>query len=136
MGTAQAKAPGGSRSHVTTLKKRAEFQRVRKGARWAGAAFVLEGKARGSEGGPQPPAGPRFGFTVTRQIGKAVERNRIRRRLKAAVDGVAPGHALGDFDYVVIARRPALTTDFAALEADLVKALGRVHKHKAPARGR
>ncbi len=130
MGTAQAKAPGGSRSHVTTLKKRAEFQRVRKGARWAGAAFVLEGKARGSEGGP------RFGFTVTRQIGKAVERNRIRRRLKAAVGGVAPGHARGDFDYVVIARRPALTTDFAALEADLVKALGRVHKHKAPARGR
>jgi ribonuclease P protein component len=134
MGMAQAKTPGGSRSRVTTLKKRAEFQRVRKSGRWAGAAFVLEGKACGGEDRPPPAEGPRFGFTVTRQIGNAVERNRIRRRLKAAVGGVAGEHARGDFDYVVIARRPALTTAFADLEADLVKALGRVHK--APARER
>jgi ribonuclease P protein component len=134
MGKAQAKAPGGSRSRVTTLKKRAEFQRVRKGGRWAGAAFVLEGKLRGAQAEGAGGDEPRFGFTVTRQTGKAVERNRIRRRLKAVVGGVAAAHARGDFDYVVIARRPALTAAFAALEADLVKALRRVHK--APARGR
>ena len=42
---------------------------------------------------PRRRAAPRFGFTVTRQIGKAVERNRIRRRLKAAVKGVQADHA-------------------------------------------
>ncbi len=102
MAKAEAKAPGGSRSRVTTLKKRAEYQRVRRGARWATLAFVLEAKARGSEAGSgerAPPVdAPRFGFTITRQIGKAVERNRIRRRLKAVVGGVAADHARGDFE--------------------------------------
>ena len=53
---------------------------------------------------------PRFGFTITQQVGKAVERNRIRRRLKAAVRDVGPDHARREFDYVLIARRPALTS--------------------------
>jgi ribonuclease P protein component len=121
---------------VTTLKMRAEFLRVRKGVRWAGPAFVLEAKERHrkDEGPPAGQQGPRFGFTVTRQIGKAVERNRIRRRLKAAVRGVSPEHARDDFDYVLIARKPALTSAFAVIVADLVKALDRVHR--VPARHR
>ena len=132
MAKIQAKAPGSSSSRVTTLKKRSEFQRVRKGARWATPAFVLEAKERQVEG--RGPPEPRFGFTVTRQVGKAVERNRIRRRLKAAVGGVAAEHAKADFDYVLIARRPALTAEFAGLVSELVKAMGRVHR--APARAR
>ncbi|MGE0850565.1 MAG: ribonuclease P protein component [Hyphomicrobiaceae bacterium] len=132
MAKTQAKAPGSSSSRVTTLKKRSEFQRVRKGARWATPAFVLEAKERQEEGRGLPE--PRFGFTVTRQVGKAVERNRIRRRLKAAVGGVAAEHAKADFDYVLIARRPALTAEFAGLVSELVKAMGRVHR--APARAR
>ncbi len=124
------------------MKRRAEFLRVRKGARWAGAAFVLEAKPRSSEAGTGPAAGradvhgagARFGFTVTRQVGKAVERNRIRRRLKAAVREVGADHARGEFDYVLIARRPALTSEFGALRSDLVKAFERVHR--APAKGR
>ena len=93
---------------MTTLKKRAEYLRVRKGARCATPAFVLEAKARSDEDRAPPTGTPRFGFTVTKQVGKAVERNRIRRRLKAAVRDVAPDHAKRDFDYVLIARRPAL----------------------------
>src|SRR5215207_4255506 len=100
MARARAKAAKGAAPSVTTLKVRAEFLRVRKGARWAGPAFVLEAKERHrKDGGPLAgEQGPRFGFTVTRQIGKAVDRNRIRRRLKAAVRGVSPDHAKGDFD--------------------------------------
>jgi len=130
-GRRQQKAPG-----VTTLKRRGEFLRVRKGARWAGPAFVLEAKERNHEAQSEPAEGqePRFGFTVTRQIGKAVDRNRIRRRLKAAVRGVSPDHARGNFDYVLIARKPALTSAFGAIVSDLVKALERVHR--APARER
>jgi ribonuclease P protein component len=113
---------------VTTLKRRAEFLRVRKGARWATPGFVLEAKARGEADADVGQPQPRFGFTVARQVGKAVERNRIRRRLRAAVRDVAAGHADGDFDYVLIARRPALTLAYAALVADMTKALARVHR--------
>jgi ribonuclease P protein component len=122
------------------LKRRAEFLRLRKGARCATPAFVLEakprtGESRGDTGaGAGEEIGARFGFTVTRQVGKAVERNRIRRRLKSAVREVSVDHANGEFDYVLIARRPALTSAFAALRSDLVKAFERVHR--APAKGR
>lgn len=116
-------APG-----VVTLKRRSEFLRIRKGARWATQAFVLEAKQRSDQDRPVPAAAPRFGFTVTKQIGKAVERNRIRRRLKAAVRNVQMDHAKRDFDYVLIARRPALNSAFDVLIGDLVKALDRVHR--------
>jgi ribonuclease P protein component len=134
MAKAQAKSLGGSPSRVTTLRKRAEYLRVRKGARCATPAFVLEAKERSGEDRFPTADEPRFGFTITRQVGKAVERNRIRRRLKAAVGGLAADHAKGAFDYVLIARRPALTTAYGALVAELAKAFGRVHR--APVRGR
>ena len=119
---------------LTTLKRRPEFLRVRGGARWATAAFVLEGKRRDTPALPgQTPAAreaPRFGFTVSKQVGRAVERNRIKRRLKAAVRGILPDHARRNFDYVLIARRPALDVAFATLVSDLVEALQRVHTRK------
>jgi ribonuclease P protein component len=110
---------------LVTLKRRAAFQRIRKGARWAGPAFVLEARMRGERDGAM--SSPRFGFTVTRQVGKAVERNRIRRRLKAAVRNLQKDHARPDFDYVLIARRFALEQAYAALVADLETALDRVN---------
>jgi ribonuclease P protein component len=127
---ARAKAAKGSASRVTTLKKRSEYLRVRKGARCATPAFVLEAKVRDGASS-RPASGPRFGFTVTRQVGKAVERNRIRRRLKAAVRDAAEKHAKGEFDYVLIARRPALTSHFAALVGELARAFARVHRTPA-----
>jgi ribonuclease P protein component len=129
---ARATQARGSTSRATTLKTRSEYLRVRKGSRCATTAFVLEAKAR--DGSARSSEGPRFGFTVTRHIGKAVERNRIRRRLKAAVRDAAPNHASGEFDYVLIARRAALTSQFAVLVGELARALRRVHH--APTRVR
>jgi ribonuclease P protein component len=111
-----------SSARLATLTRRPEFLRVRAGSRWATPAFVLEARRRGG-----PAAGARFGFTVSKQVGGAVERNRIRRRLKAAVRDVLLEHARGDFDYVLIARRAALDAIFASLVSDLVNALERVH---------
>ena len=116
-----------SAPRLVTLKRRAQFLRIRKGARWATSAFVLEAKRRDDEAADARDK-PRFGFTVTKQVGKAVERNRIRRRLKAAVRDVQMTHARNDFDYVLIARRPALTSAYTALVSELVTALERVHR--------
>jgi ribonuclease P protein component len=127
-GTRAAEAtPSAAAFPLVTLKRRSEFLRVRKGARAATPAFVLEAKARPSTESAAVD-GARFGFTTTRQVGKAVERNRIRRRLKAAIVGAAAAGARRNFDYVVIARRAALTLPFNALVADLINALERIHR--------
>ncbi len=121
---------------VATLKKRAEFLRLRGGARFATPSFVLETRPR-PNGGLQSAAGPRFGFTVTKKLGKAVVRNRIRRRLKAAVALVAPGRAHPEHDYVLVARPAAFDRAFPDVKKDLERALQRVHHPAAaPEKGR
>ncbi len=69
----------------------------------------------------------RVGFTVTRKLGDAVRRNRIRRRLKAAVAEVFPERAAAGHDYVLIARRAALTRDYADILDDVKRALLTLH---------
>lgn len=123
---------------LVTLKKRAEFLRIRGGARFAGSTFVLEAKPR-TPAGPAADPGPRFGFTITKALGGAVVRNRIRRRLRAALLEVAPVAAQDGMDYVVIARQPAATRPFEDLKKDLEHALQRVHhpqrQQRRPKRG-
>jgi ribonuclease P protein component len=100
------------------LRTRREFLAVAAGRKAAKPAFVLQALSRRDE---DPP---RFGFTVAKRTAKsAVERNRIRRRLREAVRLVADAHASAGHDYVLIGRRRALSEPFAALQASLVLAL-------------
>jgi ribonuclease P protein component len=99
------------------LTKRTEFQRVAKGRRKASEAFTLQSARRDEV--EQAPAGARIGITVTRKVGNAVVRNRIRRRLKEALRAASPLEAGPDRDYVLVARRAALARTFAALVEDL-----------------
>ena len=110
---------------LETLRKRAEFLAIRGGGRWSGAAFVMEAKPRTGDGAS---GGPRFGFTVTKKLGKAIVRNRIRRRLREAVRTTNAAHARAGYDYVVVARQVALTRPFGELVKDLEQAFRRVHK--------
>ena len=73
----------------------------------------------------------RVGFTVSRKVGNAVQRNRARRRLSAAVERVMPTHAMGGFDFVVIGRKRTLRRPFTALLADLETALRRLQAYDA-----
>lgn len=103
---------------VERLKRRRDFRAAAKGLRAARRAFVLEALRRGDDGPP------RFGFTVSKRVSaKAVERNRIRRRLQEAVRRVAPQDARCGHDYVIIGRRAALNEPFAELTAALHKAM-------------
>ena len=107
------------------LRRRADFKAVAGGGRVARPAFVLQAlKASGEDDRP-----PRVGFTVTRKTGNAVVRNRIRRRLKAAV--AAAGERLESAtDYVVIGRRAALTLQFQRLVTDLETGLAAVSRNR------
>jgi ribonuclease P protein component len=112
---------------LVTLKKRSEFLRVRGGPKWSGPAFLMDCK-------PALQPGPaRFGFTVTKKLGNAVVRNRMRRRLREAVRLSQAGQARANFDYVIVARPPALDRPFADLCADFTKACARLHRPDAKA---
>ncbi len=70
---------------------------------------------------------PRFGFTVTKKLGNAVTRNRIRRRLKAAISELAPIGARAGFDYVVVARAAAFDRPYPDIIADIARAFAILH---------
>ncbi len=113
---------------VTTLKTRAEFLRVRGGRRWSTPAFALEARAR-SDATTDPA---RFGFTVSKKIGNAVVRNRVRRRLRALVAALDAGQVQEGCDYVLIARPGAVERTHRDLKSDLEQALARVNRPEAP----
>lgn len=111
------------------LRKRPDFLKAAKGRRWAMPGLVLQARRRGGE-----DAAARIGFTATQKIGGAVERNRVKRRLRAAARTVLPEHARAGFDYVLIARRGTLTRPFGEILDDLETALDKVHSEKAGGR--
>ena len=74
-------------------------------------------------------AGPRIGFTVGKVLGGAVERNRIRRRMRAAVQRHLSEIAL-PVDIVMHPRRSVLTMEFARLDVEVGQALAAVQKGK------
>lgn len=90
-------------------------------------AFVLQAAARpAADGGGQGELG--LGFTASRRVGKAVARNRARRRLVEAARAILPGPAEPGYDYVIVARPAVLTWPFQRLLDDLTTAFARIHR--------
>jgi len=77
---------------------------------------------------PAAPAidGARFGVTVTRKIGNAVARNRMKRRFRALLRDILPHQGVAGADHVLIGREGGVERDFALLCAELEQALARV----------
>jgi ribonuclease P protein component len=68
----------------------------------------------------------RVGYTASRRVGGATQRNRAKRRLREAVARVMPGHAKPGHDYVVIARAATVHRAFDDLLKDLETAISRL----------
>lgn len=120
--TGEAVTRAGVATDPPRLKKRADFLRAAKGSRWHAQAFSLQA-ARREETGPA-----RVGLTVTRKAGTAVERNRMRRRLREALRLGAGLAAQHDHDYVIVARRDLLKAPFAELQSELEQAFNKVRR--------
>jgi len=107
------------------LTRRAEFQRTAKGRRAQLGAFVLQANRRVEL---STSVGPRVGFTVTKKVGNAAVRNRIRRRLREALRRVSWLEALPDHDYVLLARGAALTIGFEALVGEIERGFRKLRR--------
>ncbi|MDQ2704388.1 MAG: ribonuclease P protein component [Pseudomonadota bacterium] len=99
------------------LRKRAEFLAVRRGEKRRGRLFLLEVLERGDGDAA------RVGFTVTKKVGNAVVRNRVRRRLKEAVRIDAAGDMKPGNDYVIVGREDVLAAPFAEIRTELSRRL-------------
>ena len=71
----------------------------------------------------------RLGITVTRKIGGAVVRNRMKRRFRSLARDLLPEKGIAGADHVLIGRQGGIERDFGLLRAELEKAL---RKLKAP----
>jgi ribonuclease P protein component len=103
------------------LRQRADFLAAASGIKVPATAFVLQARKRTDDG----PA--RFGFTVSKKVGNAVERNRVRRRLREVVRHSVGNRMQTGHDYVLIGRRAALKVPFARIAEDFEGALRRLH---------
>ena len=75
-------------------------------------------------------AAVRLGFTVSKKVGNAVVRNRVKRRLRAVAEAILPRHAVSHRDFVIIGRQNALRRPFPDLLSDLEKALKKLNAYE------
>ncbi|OYX08357.1 MAG: ribonuclease P protein component [Sphingomonadales bacterium 32-68-7] len=103
---------------LSVIRKRADFLAANRGLRVARPGFVLLARPNGGQG-------KRFGITVTKKIGNAVVRNRMKRRFRELLRAALPAAGLPDHDHVLIGREGGVERDFGQLQDELLAALAR-----------
>lgn len=117
---ARSSAPdiAGAAAPIAILTRRADFLAANRGLRVARPGFVLLAH-------PNDGQGIRYGITVTKKIGNAVVRNRMKRRFRALLREALPQGGLPDHDHVLIGREGGIERDFGRLREELAIALSR-----------
>ena len=111
----------GQAQRLITIRKRSDFLAANKGKRASTPGFVLLVHDREDN----DPA-IRVGFTVTKKIGGAVVRNRMKRRFRALARELLAAKGIAGADHVMIGRARGIERDFQALRGDLEGALERL----------
>lgn len=106
------------------IKKRRDFLAMRSADKAHAPSFLMLSRAN-----PENGDASRLGLTVTKKLGGAVIRNRIRRRLRAAAREIFPQNAAPGTDYVLVARKAAYDRNYEGLLDDMKRALLRLNAH-------
>ena len=115
---------------ISVLTKRADFLSANAGTRNARTGFVLLTR-------PNDGQGIRYGITVTKKIGNAVVRNRMKRRFRELLRAALPEQGLADHDHVLIGRAGGVERDFYTMAEELGRALERAREGRGdPSGGR
>lgn len=118
-------------NNVEVIRKRPDFLAANRGKRFVTPGFVLLAHKRRAEH-PVSPGTIRYGITVTKKIGNAVTRNRMKRRFRALLVETLPQYGIVGADHIMIGRKEGSKQDrerdFAAMKADLEKALKHLAK--------
>ncbi len=105
------------------IKKRSDFLAANRGKRYATPGFVLLVKDRQDD----DPA-IRLGITITKKVGNAVVRNRMRRRFRELAREMLGDKGKAGADHVLIGRDGGIDQDFAELRTDMARALDKLGK--------
>src|SRR3954447_11777755 len=108
---------------LTSINKRADFLAANGGLRTTTPGFILLVRDRKDQ-----DAAMRVGFTVTKKIGGAVVRNRMKRRFRALAREIVPIRGFPGADHVMIGRAKGIERDFGLLRSELAGALDRLRK--------
>lgn len=106
---------------IRKLTRRSEFLACAKAPYCAKGAIVVQARPRDDD-----DVLVRVGFTATKRIGGAVQRNRAKRRMREAARQILPLMATPGTDYVIIARTGVITRDWTRLLDDVKSALLRL----------
>lgn len=105
----------------SVITKRSDFLAANRGKRFATPGFVLLVRDRQDDDPVK-----RLGITITKKVGNAVVRNRMRRRFRELAREMLGEKGKVGADHVLIGRDGGIERDFGELRADLTKALGKL----------
>lgn len=120
-------APATAKNAISVIRKRRDFVAANRGKRFVTPGFVLLIHKRGSD----HPSGDkivRYGITVTKKIGNAVVRNRMKRRFRALLADILPAHGIAGADHILIGRKQKEEPPFDGMRVDLEKGLKHLAK--------
>ena len=104
---------------LKTIKKRVDFLKVSKsGKKKFTKGFILQKYKRSMDSEKDTI---RIGFTITKKIGGAVIRNKIKRRFRAIIKEIFTKYLKKNYDYVIIANKKSLIMDYKELKSDVIK---------------
>jgi len=106
---------------LRTIKKKIDFVKVsKKGKKFFTQGFILQ-KYKRDFSSKENTA--RVGFTITKKIGNAVVRNKIKRRFRAIIKEVLNNYLKKNYDYVIVANKKSLVMDYKELKKDVIKVI-------------